>query len=75
VSKSRLRSFVGETRDDLGATLDEIEHRLRPDVMAKKLAAWVAKSWDEDSTPWLIGLGVSLIGGLAAVLWAVFGED
>ncbi len=66
---------MGETRDDLGATLDEIEHRLRPDVMAKKLAAWVARSWDEDSTPWLIGLGVSLIGGLAAVLWAVFGDD
>ena len=75
MSKSRLRSFVGETRDDLGATLDEIEHRLRPDVMAKELAAWVARSWDEDSTPWLIGLGVSLIGGLAAVLWAVFGDD
>lgn len=75
MSKSRLRSFVGETRDDLGATLDEIEHRLRPDVMAKKLAAWVARSWDEDSTPWLIGLGVTLIGGLAAVLWAVFGDD
>ncbi|MEL0256663.1 MAG: DUF3618 domain-containing protein [Pontimonas sp.] len=75
MSKSRLRSFVGETREDLGATLDEIEHRLRPDVLAKKLAAWVARSWDEDSTPWLIGLGVSLIGGLAAVLWAVFGDD
>jgi hypothetical protein len=75
MSKSRLRAFVGETRDDLGATLDEIEHRLRPDVMAKKLASWVARSWDEDSTPWLIGLGVSLIGGLAAVLWAVFGDD
>ena len=75
MAKSRLRSFVGETRDDLGATLDEIEHRVRPDVMAKKLAAWVARSWDEDSTPWLIGLGVSLIGGLAAVLWAVFGDD
>jgi len=75
MSRSTLRSFVGETRDDLGATLDEIEHRLRPDVMAKKLAAWVARSWDEDSTPWVIGLGVSVIGGLAAVLWAVFGDD
>ena len=75
MSKSAIRSFVGETRDDLGATLDEIEHRLRPDVMAKKLAAWVARSWDEDSTPWLIGLAVSVIGGLAAVLWAVFGDD
>ena len=75
MSRSALRSFVGETRDDLGATLDEIEHRLRPDVMAKKLAAWVARSWDEDSTPWLIGVGVSVIGGLAAVLWAVFGDD
>jgi len=73
--RSTLRSFVGETRDDLGATLDEIEHRLRPDVMAKKLAAWVARSWDEDSTRWLIGVAVSVIGGLAAVLWAVFGDD
>jgi len=75
MSRSALWSLVGETRDDLGATLDEIEHRLRPDVMAKKLAAWVARSWDKDSTPWLIGLGVSVIGGLAAVLWAVFGDD
>ena len=75
MSRSALRSFVGETRDDLGATLDEIEHRLRPDVIAKKLAAWVARSWDKDSMPWLIGLGVSVIGGLAAVLWAVFGDD
>lgn len=75
MSRSALRSFVGETRDDLGATLDEIEHRLRPDVMAKKLAAWVARSWDEDSTRWLIGVAVSVIGGLAAVLWAVFGDD
>jgi len=75
MARAALRSFVGETRDDLGATLDEIEHRLRPDVIAKKLAAWVARSWDEDSTPWLIGLGVSVIGGLAAVLWAVFGDD
>jgi len=75
MSRSALRSFVGETRDDLGATLDEIEHRLRPDVMAKNLAAWVARSWDNDSTLWLIGLGVSVIGGLAAVLWAVFGDD
>lgn len=75
MSRAKLRSYVGETRDDLGATLDEIEHRLRPDVMAKKVGAWAAKSWEEDSTPWLIALGVAVIGGLAAVLWAIFGDD
>ena len=75
MSRAKLRSYVGETRDDLGATLDEIEHRLRPDVMAKKVGAWAAKSWEEDSTPWLIALGVGVIGGLAAVLWAIFGDD
>ena len=73
--RATLRSFVGETRDDLGATLDEIEHRLRPDVMAKKLASWVARSWDKDSTPWLIAVGVAVIGSVAAVLWALFGDD
>jgi len=75
VSRSTVRSYVHETREDLGATLDEIEHRLRPDVMAKKAGAWVARSWDEDSTPWLIAVGVAVIGSVAAVLWALLGDD
>jgi len=75
MSRSTVRTYVQETREDLGATLDEIEHRLRPDVIAKKAGAWVARSWDEDSTPWLIALGVIVVGAVAAVLWALLGED
>ena len=75
MSRSAVRTSVHETREDLGATLDEIEHRLRPDVIAKKAGAWVARSWDEDSTPWLIALGVTVVGAVAAVLWALLGED
>ena len=75
MSRTKLRSYVGNTRDDLGATLDEIEHRVRPDVLAKKLADWVARSWDEDSTPWLIAAAVTAVGAIAAVLWAIFGDD
>lgn len=75
MSRTKLRSYVGNTRDDLGATLDEIEHRVRPDVLAKKLAAWMARSWDEDSTPWLIAVAVTAVGAIAAVLWAIFGDD
>lgn len=75
MARAKLRGYVGDTREDLGATLDEIEHRLRPDVMAKKLGSWVARSYDEDSTPWLIAAGVAVIGGVAAVLWAILADD
>lgn len=75
MGREKVRGYVGETRDDLGATLDEIEHRLRPDVMAKKLGSWVARSYEEDSTPWLIAAGVAVISGVAAVLWAIFTDD
>ncbi|MCF8548640.1 MAG: hypothetical protein K9G03_01520 [Pontimonas sp.] len=75
MSRSTVRAYVAESREDLGATLDEIEHRMRPDVIAKKLGAWVSRSWDEDSTPWLIAAGVTVIGVVAAVLWAVFDDD
>ena len=75
MSRSTVRTYVHETREDLGATLDEIEHRLRPDVIAKKAGALVARSWDKDSTPWLIALGVTVVGAVAAVLWALLGDD
>lgn len=75
MSRAKVRSYVVETREDLGATMDEIEYRLRPDVMAKKLGAWVQKSWDEDHTPWLIALGVTVIGAATAVVWALFEDD
>jgi hypothetical protein len=75
MSRAKVRSYVVETREDLGATMDEIEYRLRPDVMAKKLGAWVQKSWVEDHTPWLIALGVTVIGAATAVVWALFDDD
>lgn len=75
MSASEVRGFVGETRDDLSATLDEIEHRLRPDVVAKNVGAWVSASYEKDSTPWLIAAGVALVGSVAAVLWALFSDD
>ena len=75
MSKTQVKDFVEDTRHELGATLDEIEHRLRPDVVAKKFAAWVSRSYDEDSTPWLIGLAVAGVTAVAAVLWAIFGDD
>ena len=75
MARAKVQRYVGETRDDLGATLDEIEHRLRPDVMAKKLGSWVSRSYGEDSTPWLIAAGVAVIGAAAAVLWAIFSDD
>lgn len=75
MSREKVRGYVGETREDLGATLDEIEHRLRPDVLATQLGDWVSRSYEKDSTPWLIAAAVAVVGGLAAILWAIWGDD
>ena len=75
MARSDVKDFVGESRDDLGATLDEIEHRMRPDVMAKKFGSWVSRSYDEKAAPWLVGAAVALVGSVAAVLWALLGDD
>ncbi len=70
-----MENFVTETREELGATLDEIEHRLRPDVMSKKLMAWMSESFQKDSTPWLVAIGLAVLGAFAAILWAILGDD
>jgi hypothetical protein len=54
MARAKLRGYVGETREDLGATLDEIEHRLRPDVMAKKLGSWVLVPTTKTPPPGLL---------------------
>jgi hypothetical protein len=77
VARKQVQQFVVETRAELAATLDEIEHRLSPQELSKRTARLVSESFDRNPTPWLIAGAVAIVGSVAAVLWAIFsdGED
>ena len=75
MSRKEVRDFVTVTRDDLGATLDEIEHRLTPQELGKQAVHWVSKSYDRNPGKWLVGIGVGVIAPLAAIIWAVTSDD
>jgi hypothetical protein len=64
-----------ETREELGATLDEIEFRLTPKNLVNQATSWVSRSYDRNPSRWLMGIGVVLVGSVAAVLWAVFSRE
>ncbi len=75
MTNKKLKDFVAETREELSETLDEIDERLKPQNLAKEAMNWVSDSYDRNPTRWLIGIGVAVITAVAAVLWAVFGDD
>ena len=50
MSKKQVQDYVQDTRNDLGATLDEIEHRLSPAELTKSGIAWYRALMIE--TPW-----------------------
>lgn len=75
MSKRQVKEFVVDTRAELSATLDEIEHRLSPQQLSKQGAHWVHESYDRNPVAWLIAGGAVVIGAVAAVLWALLGDD
>ncbi len=75
MTNKKLKDFVAETREELSETLDEIDERLKPQNIAKDAMNWVSDSYNRNPSRWLIGIGVAVITTVAAVLWAVLGDD
>lgn len=75
MSNDELKNFVQSTRDELEATLDEVEHRVSPSYVSEQAFAWVSKSFDRHPVAWLSGIAVAVVGAVAAILWAVFDSD
>jgi hypothetical protein len=75
MARKEVREFVTTTRDDLGATLDEIEHRLSPAELGRQGAHWVSRSYDKNPVAWLLGISVTVVGSVAAILWALSRDD
>ena len=75
MSKKQVQDYVQDTRNDLGATLDEIEHRLSPAELTKSGIAWVSNSYDRNPVAWLVGGAIAVVGVVASVLWAFSDDD
>jgi hypothetical protein len=75
MSKREVKDHVVATRQELSATLDELEHRVSPEHLMKTTVSWVSRSYDQFPARWLTGIGIALLSSVAAVLWAVFGDD
>ena len=73
--KKQVQDYVQDTRNDLGATLDEIEHRLSPAELTKSGIAWVSNSYDRNPMAWLVGGAIAVVGVVASVLWALSDDD
>jgi septation ring formation regulator EzrA len=75
MTNQKLKDFVSDTREELGSTLDEIETRLSPQHLSQQFTQWVSASYDRNPVRWLIGIAATVVAGVAAVLWAILGED
>ena len=75
MGKKQVQGYVQDTRNDLGATLDEIEHRLSPAELTKSGIAWVSNSYDRNPVAWLVGGAIAVVGVVASVLWALSDDD
>lgn len=75
MTKKDVHDHVDKTREELAATLNELEHRLSPGELSKTATGWVSDSYDRNPSRWLIGAAVAAVGAVAAVLWAVFSKD
>ncbi len=75
MGKKQVQDYVQDTRNDLGATLNEIEHRLSPAELTKSGIAWVSNSYDRNPMAWLVGGAIAVVGVVASVLWALSDDD
>ena len=75
MGKKQVQDYVQDTRNDLGATLDEIEHRLSPAELTKSGIAWVSNSYDRNPVAWLVGGAIAVVAVVASVLWALSDDD
>lgn len=64
-----------EVRDELAATLDELETRLNPKVQASELSRRVRAGYARNPVPYLIGAAVATAVVVGLVAWAIAGDD
>lgn len=62
-------------REELAETLEAIEDRFNVPKQSKLLADKVARSYEENPVPWIIGATAATLVVAGLVAWAIFGSD
>lgn len=70
-----MTNDASQARDELGETLDAIEDKLNVKKRATELMENAQRSYDENPTPWIVGVTATLIAVGGIVAWALFGDD
>lgn len=69
MSASEIQNRVAQTRAQLESTLDQIEDKLNVPKQVGSLVARARKNYEQNPTPWLVGVstGLALVGTIIAV--------
>lgn len=62
-------------REELAETLDAIEDKFNVPKQSKILAEKVARSYEENPVPWIIGATAAAVVVAGLITWAIFGDD
>lgn len=62
-------------REELAETLEAIEDKLNVPKQSKLLAEKVARSYEQNPVPWIIGATAATLVVAGLVAWAIFGGD
>ncbi|MBX3094706.1 MAG: DUF3618 domain-containing protein [Cryobacterium sp.] len=62
-------------REELAETLEAIEDKFNVPKQSRLLADRVARSYEENPVPWIIGATAATLVVAGLVAWAIFGSD
>lgn len=62
-------------REELAETLEAIEDKLNVPKQSKLLAEKVARSYEQNPVPWIIGATAAALVVAGLVAWAILGND
>lgn len=62
-------------REELAETLDAIEDKFNVPKQSKIFAEKVARSYEENPVPWIIGATAAAVVVAGLIAWAIFGDD
>lgn len=75
MADAELEGRIAATRNELEATLDEIEERLNVPKRAEQLLDKAKASYEDNPLPWIVGGIVAAVAVAGAVAWALLSDD
>ncbi len=74
-SRKEVAEEIAVRREGLAVTLTELDDALNMKKQSQRLAEKMTASYQQNPTPWWIGVGAVAVVAVSAVAWALFGDD